>query len=397
MRRLGVLAAGVAGVIAGASVMVTLPAPGMPVGKAPSPPRPPKGAVRGAAPVPTLLAWIPGGLPPGYAGAVRDLPTVRAVAVVRSGTLWLDSWRDRSGPTTAATAGFRIPVEAAAVSPRRYLGFVPPADRAAIEALTDGGAVMGATGAELRDVGAGGALRFGSRSIRIEGIVDDELVGAHEVVVSRETGARLGVVRPRYLLVLPRDGVALRRVERGLRRAAPAGVRVQVRAPGETPVFRHGDAVLPPVRLKELFGEFAARPAGGGMITIDPGWVRQNIRSAQVPVLRGHVTCHRRIIPLLRGALGELARRGLGDLVVPEMYGGCYSPRFLNFNPPSGLSHHAWGIAVDLNTSQNPYGAEPAMDPRVVDVMRRWGFSWGGRWLVPDGMHFEFQRFPSLS
>jgi D-alanyl-D-alanine carboxypeptidase len=27
-------------------------------------------------------------------------------------------------------------------------------------------------------------------------------------------------------------------------------------------------------------------------------------------------------------------------------------------------------------------------------VFERWGFTWGGRWLVPDGMHFEFLRFP---
>ena len=27
----------------------------------------------------------------------------------------------------------------------------------------------------------------------------------------------------------------------------------------------------------------------------------------------------------------------------------------------------------------------------------RWsaaGFTWGGRWVVPDGMHFEWVRFP---
>jgi hypothetical protein len=33
------------------------------------------------------------------------------------------------------------------------------------------------------------------------------------------------------------------------------------------------------------------------------------------------------------------------------------------------------------------------MDPRVVEIFERWGFEWGGRWLVPDPMHFEFVRF----
>ena len=38
--------------------------------------------------------------------------------------------------------------------------------------------------------------------------------------------------------------------------------------------------------------------------------------------------------------------------------------------------------------------ATTRVDPRVVEVMERWGFEWGGRWLVPDPMHFEFLRFP---
>ncbi|HEX2029783.1 MAG TPA: M15 family metallopeptidase [Actinomycetota bacterium] len=401
-RAAGFLVAVVLGSATGAGVMLSLPAGGaggrqevLPGPVASASPRPPP-EVLGKAPVSTMLAWTPTRLPAGYARAVRALPQVRAVAVVRSGTAWLASWRHRSGTRQRAPRGFMVPLEVAAVAPSGYRRFVPPAERQAIAGLDGGGALLGSTSAEIRGVRPAGSLRFPARTIRVEGVIDDGLVGGHEAVVSVGTGTRLGIVTPRYLLVLPRAGVSRTRLERGLRAAAPAGVRVQVRGPGETPVFRHGDAVLPPVRLKEIFGEFAARPAPGGTLTIDPAWVRENIRSARMPILRGHVTCHRRIIPLLRGALSELARRGLGDLVVPGMYGGCYSPRFLNFNPPSGLSHHAWGIAVDFNVAENPYGAKPAMDPRVVEVMRRWGFTWGGRWIVPDGMHFEFHRFPNV-
>jgi D-alanyl-D-alanine carboxypeptidase len=33
-----------------------------------------------------------------------------------------------------------------------------------------------------------------------------------------------------------------------------------------------------------------------------------------------------------------------------------------------------------------------------VAIFERWGFTWGGRWLVLDGMHFELlsQRPPPL-
>ena len=28
--------------------------------------------------------------------------------------------------------------------------------------------------------------------------------------------------------------------------------------------------------------------------------------------------------------------------------------------------------------------------------MREHGFTWGGRWTVPDGMHFEFVDIPGV-
>ena len=32
------------------------------------------------------------------------------------------------------------------------------------------------------------------------------------------------------------------------------------------------------------------------------------------------------------------------------------------------------------------------MDPRVVKVFEHWGFNWGGNFLIPDGMHFEYRH-----
>jgi hypothetical protein len=104
------------------------------------------------------------------------------------------------------------------------------------------------------------------------------------------------------------------------------------------------------------------------------------------------VTCARALFPQMRGALGDLERTGLGHLIDPGDYGGCYAPRFLSRDPAAGISHHAWGAAIDVNVSRNPFGRVASMDPRVVAAFERWGFTWGGRWLVPDGMHFDFVR-----
>ena len=388
MRGLRIVAAVVLGALMGGAVTLAFPLedPRPTVG------RPPPAAVAGGAPIRTLLAWTPGGLPPGYAESVRSLRGVRAAAEVRSGTAWLTAWRPSGAPAEAPPAGLAVPVEVAAVRTPSYRRFVPPAERAPFETLAGGGALVSRGAAELRGIGPGARLRFGAVVLTVTGVVDDELVGAHEIVVSFRRGSRLGIRRSRYLLVAPRAEAGRRTVEGGLRAALPAGARVRVRGPGETPVFRHGDAVLPPLRLKEIFGEFAAAPAPGGMLRMDPGWVDRHIRTARVPVL-GRVTCHRAIVPAMRAALEELRRRGLDDLVDAGDYGGCYSPRFIARSPGAGISHHAWGIAFDVNVTQNPLGGEPRMDPRIVEVFERRGFAWGGRWLVPDGMHFEFLRF----
>jgi hypothetical protein len=171
----------------------------------------------------------------------------------------------------------------------------------------------------------------------------------------------------------------------------PVDAKVQVRAPGETPYFRQGDAVLPPVLLKSLFGEFAARPVPGnpGFLQVDPAWVRAHIVTATVPIL-GRVTCNRAIVPQLRGAMQELQDAGLASLI--HSYAGCYVPRMVNRVPNASISHHTWGVAFDCNAATNPYGAPPHQDPRLVAILRRWGFTWGGEWIVPDGNHFEYKR-----
>ncbi len=349
----------------------------------------------------TFLAWVPNGLPPGFAADVRSLADIDRVAAVSEDNVWMTrSWATDGTPVDRPRAPFMIPVDAAAVEPRAFAAFLPPSDRALVADLARGAGVLGATSAELRGLGPGSVMRFdGGTQVPIAAVLPDDLVGAAELLVSDRTGTRIGIRQQRYLLVQPRPGHGLsssRTLKRRLTQLLPHDLtgnarQVQVRAPGETPFFRAGDAVMPPALIKTVFGEFAARPDPGrpGYLQLDPRWIRTHIVSTTLPVL-GTVTCNRALIPQLRGAMEELQRRGLGSLV--HSYDGCFAPRFINRIPTAMISHHAWGAAVDLNAATNPFGAPPDQDPRLVHVLERWGFIWGGSFIVPDGNHFEYRR-----
>jgi hypothetical protein len=55
-------------------------------------------------------------------------------------------------------------------------------------------------------------------------------------------------------------------------------------------------------------------------------------------------------------------------------------------------SVHSWGIAIDYVPEYGPYGKTPTTPPAVVAAFEKRGFVWGGRWRVPDGMHFQACR-----
>lgn len=398
-RVLRTVTAAVVGFVLGAVLTLSVQSPGRTVGGGssdpPTPtPSPTAGGTPDVHPEPpgTYLAWTPGGLPAGFRQSLRTLPGLDRSVVVVSGTGWMTRSFDADGTQVdARQRGLAIPVEVAGVDPDEYAPFLPPADRRLVVTLRRGDGVLGSSSAELRGLGEGSVMEFGEQTVRVEAVLPDELVGATELLVSRRTAARLGVTRERYALLHPARRVSSLHLARQLRPVIPAGEPLRVRAPGETPFFRHGDAVLPPVRLKQLFGEFHAAP-DGGYLRMDPAWERRNIEAARVPIL-GEVRCHRTVIPQLRAALREVVRQGLADEIHPSMYGGCYSPRFSLRTPGAGLSHHSWGIAIDINVAENRYGQTPTMDPRIVAAFKRHGFNWGGEWLVPDGMHFEFGRF----
>jgi hypothetical protein len=150
-------------------------------------------------------------------------------------------------------------------------------------------------------------------------------------------------------------------------------------------------AVLSGASVSDAVGTFTYTPHANGTVTPDSDWVREFIRTEQVPIL-GSVTCNKGMLPQLRGALTEIVQRGLAAKIHRNEYAGCYYPRFIARDPAKGLSLHSWGIAVDLNVPGNQRGTVGEMDRQVVSIFKKYGFAWGGDWNYTDPMHFEMAR-----
>lgn len=335
-----------------------------------------------------LLVWTPGNLPTGLAERVAALPGVTAVTTVRSDLVHLTGTQNSAGDILDQPPdGFVIPLEVMAFDPNTYPAFLLKQESGTFTKLGSGQIILGKTSAQLRRLGLGGVLMFenGSR-FTVVAIVDDVLIGAAEAALPLGDGAdSLAVEAERYLLI--RYSGTRKGLESSIRADLPEGVAVRIRAPGETPVLRHGDAVLPQILIKKHFGEFAYRPAQDLTFVIEPDWVEANIITSNVPLL-GQVTCHRNLLPALVRAMEELEERNLAFLVDPSGFRGCFNPRYIANR--KGISRHAWGAAIDINIGSNPEGLESIQDPRLIEIMERSGLISGDEWLIPDPGHFEY-------
>jgi D-alanyl-D-alanine carboxypeptidase len=337
-----------------------------------------------------LLVWTSGGMAPDFAQRVATLPGVVRVTVASGDLVNLTASFAADGRAIDSPApGFTIPTDALALDPESYAPFFDGAAQAQLRALPPGQALLGATSAELRGLGPGGVVQLdNSARLTVAGVVDDEVVGAAELVVDATTAPAVGINTLRFLLVA--YNADRPETERSIAALVP-DTAVRFRAPGETPYLRHGDAVLPQSLIKARFGEFSYRPASGRDVLVDPAWSQENITTQAVPIL-GRITCHRAVLPAIEGAMRELEERNLAALVDVGGYRGCWVPSVIT--PGGGLSRHSWGVALDLNFSNNPTGLASAVDPRLIEVMDRWGFISGANYLVPDPGHFEYLRPP---
>ena len=263
--------------------------------------------------------------------------------------------------------------------------------------LARGYAAMGEITARLRGAEVGDLIDLEMLdrsvvSVRIGAIVPDAELRWSEILVGVSAVPGFEIDRPYSIVAWGTNGAPL-----------AAAIRIWTTDPGVRVFDGTGDPatdpVLPMAMVKERFGEFAIARAAGDTVQIAREWRDAWIVDADFPIV-GETRCHRLVVPYIRAALEEVERSGLAarlDRADFQLAGGCYNPRFnRGADPGYSLSRHSWGIAVDFNPSTNPYGSEPVLPQALVDIFRRWGFSWGGGWAVPDGMHFEWFDIPSI-
>ena len=118
--------------------------------------------------------------------------------------------------------------------------------------------------------------------------------------------------------------------------------------------------------------------------------VPQDIRAA-ISCMPEKIYLNRSMLAPLEKALRKLIELGLSKEILT--YDGCFNIRVKRGS--SGISAHAWGIAIDMNAVLNPFRGKVAWSAAFLAVWRDFGWICGADWSPSsrDGMHFQWEGF----
>jgi len=149
--------------------------------------------------------------------------------------------------------------------------------------------------------------------------------------------------------------------------------------------------------VKRAYGEFAwewePNPRDR-RVKADPEWIKQNIRRFEL-----HDGRKRRLHRLVGDEFVELFQKACEASGYTPKSVQTFNPRKIRAKEDSDLSYHSWGIAIDFDPKNNPWGGvqangEPSLmrqNMKFVEIFEESGWTWGGRWRKGKGddMHFE--------
>ena len=323
-------------------------------------------------------------------------------AIGRSASTGMRRVRRGGSVVQQAPSGYAYPM-ATTVLPAHAVANLMGNDVAAVLTATD--IAMGQLTADLRGARAGDVVDLVASSgavlqLTIAKVVPDEISGGTELLLSMEAADRLGITRDSRMVLWGFDSRASLDAE--LIKQNLISTSIRVRRSWDPP---DPDATLGMAQTKAALGEFAYRVNWNGSLSIDSAWKNANISAGSIGRLSLRSGCHKLVRTALTNAMNEVIASGLQNTINyfhANTAGGCYVPRFNRLTPNSSigfLSRHTWGQAVDTNTVGSCQGcappdfADPARKPGgcdLVRIFRKHGFAWGGNFLTPDGMHFEW-------
>ena len=348
-------------------------------------------------------------------GATRDLQLPTPVQAVAAYRVELnepvpDAVRERVEDTdgvaiAAAVARQRFRVEGpqgshrftvASTRPLRFRSVAPASTKEADfvwTALISGRAVLTFDAARQLGIEGSGRIEVGGDPIDVGAFATNSTPDVADILVADHVGRALGMGAADLWIVGARTAEAIDALGPRLKKLL-ASYDVDIE-----PMLERDPAPLEPAGQPQpvghaegtVIGSMSFRILKDGFIDPDPAWEAANIATGEVAIL-GRITCHRLVFPQLHAAMTEIAEAGLADEIDTGDYGGCYVPRFIDRDPKKPLSMHAFGLAFDINVSENYLGTPGDQHPEVVEILAKWGFEWGGLWDRPDPMHFEMVR-----
>ena len=271
--------------------------------------------------------------------------------------------------------------------------------------LTPDALILGEVSARLRGAQAGDRVLLTASSgatvaFRVAAVLGADRIGGAEFLMSTQGGDRLGIGRLSRVVLWGFSSRAA--IDSALQANGLVSTSVRIRRSWDP---ADPDDTIGMAQTKALLGEFAYRVNANGSVSQDAGWVAASLPSGR-ELLNGAIPirarCHNDVKPGIQAALAEVAAAGLGGVINvsdANTAGGCHLARFNRLTPDSSLgflSRHSWGMAIDTNTQGSCQGCAPpdfVTRPggcRVVQIFRKHGFAWGGNFLTPDGMHFEW-------
>ena len=269
--------------------------------------------------------------------------------------------------------------------------------------------VMSRRTADLRGAQAGDVVTlrsaFGANvDFAIGAVIADEITGGTELLITPEGADRLNLSRKSSVVMWGFD--TRDTIDQALSDNDLVSTRIRIRRSWDP---FDPDSGLGMAQTKELLGEFAYRVNSNGSVTQEASWQSANLppgRNLLNEFVAIRARCHLVIEPALRAAFAEIASVGAHtafDVGDANSAGGCHNPRFnrlANSSSIGFLSRHSWAMAIDTNTRGSCQGCAPpnfvtrAGGCTAVRIMRKHGFAWGGNYLTPDGMHFEYVGEP---